>query len=471
LSDSMIVPALTAAPLVWLGVHQLHAYNLLLLSGFALSGAGMFLLVRSLTRHVGAALLAGFVFAFLPYRFMHYAHLELQMAQWMPLSLWAFHRTAEHGRLRDGLLTGLFVALQTLSSWYYGIFFVTFLAVAGSAVLIGGGRRRMIRALRPLAVGAVLAAILVAPFARPYFEVRRLVGERPISEIQFYSATPQNYLAAHSRNALFGPLTTRWGGQERELFQGVVVPVVALVGLWPPLSAARIGYGAGLAIAFDLSLGFNGLLYPWLHAYVAPFRGLRVPARMAIVVGLSLAILVGYGVARICAQLRGDRTSALALAILFALFWAEYRTTLTLEPIWTRPPEVYDALNTQPTTVLAELPMIAPDIALEPAYMYFSTFRWHRLVNGYSGFSPPEYLQLVGLMGRLPDEPAIAELRRRGVEFVIVHGAFYRPGIYQSLIARLGRSPDLVQVATFQWEKAETRAYRVVDRPISVEKP
>ena len=84
-SDAMLIPSLTVAPLVWLGMPSLLACNVLLLSGFALSGAGMFLLVWSLTRHVPAALLAGFVFAFLPYRYMHYAHLELQMAQWMPL--------------------------------------------------------------------------------------------------------------------------------------------------------------------------------------------------------------------------------------------------------------------------------------------------------------------------------------------------------------------------------------------------
>ena len=116
---------------------------MLLLSGFALSGVAMFVLVRSLTRHVGAALFAGFVFAFLPYRFMHYAHLELQMSQWMPLCLWAFHRTMANGRLRDGLLTGLFLALQTLSSLYYGIFFASFLVPVGAAALIGAARRQM----------------------------------------------------------------------------------------------------------------------------------------------------------------------------------------------------------------------------------------------------------------------------------------------------------------------------------------
>ena len=104
-SDAMLAPALTVAPLVWLGVPQLFTYNLLFLSGFVFSGIGMFILVRSLTGNIGAALVAGFVFAFLPFRFIHYAHLELQMAQWMPLCLWALHRTIEQrappGRVAD----------------------------------------------------------------------------------------------------------------------------------------------------------------------------------------------------------------------------------------------------------------------------------------------------------------------------------------------------------------------------------
>jgi hypothetical protein len=240
-SDAMLVPSLMVAPLVWMGVHPLLAYNLLLLSGFALSGAAMFLLVRSLTQHVGAALVAGFVFAFLPYRFMHYAHLELQMAQWMPLCLWALHRTVRDGRLRDGLLTGLFLALQTLSSFYYGIFFATYLIPVAIAVLAAAPRARFRPAVQALAAGAVLAAIVVVPFTLPYFAARRSVGERPISEVEMYSATPQDYLVAHQRNTLFGPFSNRTGLQERTLFEGIVVPLLALAALWPPISKVRMG--------------------------------------------------------------------------------------------------------------------------------------------------------------------------------------------------------------------------------------
>jgi hypothetical protein len=402
---------------------------------------------------------------------MHYAHLELQMAQWMPLCLWAINRTIQYGRQRDGLMAGLFLALQTLSSWYYGIFLATYLVPVYGALLIAAGRERFRRALRPLVLGAILSAIIVAPFAGPYLDARRAVGERPDSEIAFYSATPLNYLAAHPRNALFGPLTAHWGAQERELFQGIAVPLTALVGLWPPLSAARIAYAIGLAFAFDVSLGFNGLFHPWLHAYALPYRGLRVPARMAIIVGLSLAIFAGYGVARICGRFN-RRTATGVVAIVLALFFVEYRSTLPLSPIWRELPPVYDALRDHPDGVLVELPITAPDIAIEPIYMYFSTFHWHKLVNGYSGFSPRSYNILLKAMAAFPNEESLAELRRRDVEFVIVHGALFKePEKYDELVARLDRSADLVHIGTFPWLRREprarrTRLYRLLPRAV-----
>ena len=45
---------------------------------------------------------------------------------------------------------------------------------------------------------------------------------------------------------------------------------------------------------------------------------------------------------------------------------------------------------------------------------------------------------------------------------VIVHGAFYRPGDYQTLVARLASRPELVLEGVTRWEARETRLYRVV---------
>jgi Bacterial membrane protein YfhO len=463
-SDAMIVPGLLAAPLAWVGLHPLTIYHLVFLSGFVLSGAAMFLLVRSLTDHPFAAFVAGFVFAFLPYRFMHYTHLELQMTMWMPLCLWALHRAVREERLKYGLLTGLFLALQTLSSWYYGIFLATYLVPVGTVLLLGEAKsRRLAPAVRVLIAGGLLAAVIVAPLTRPYFEARRAVGERSVDEIEFYSATPINYFAAHPRNVTFGSLTAQWGGQERELFQGFAVLLLAIVGVWPPLSAARMAYAAGFLLALELSFGFNGLLYPWVHAYLLPYRGLRVPARMAILVGFSLAILAGYGVARVCRLVQGRRWANLAITVaIVSVLYVEYRSRLAIEDVWPAPPPIYDLLPDKPNTVVVNLPMIRPDIAYEPTYMYFSTFRWYTLANGYSGFSPPSYSELVDHMATFPDAKSLAELRRRGVRYVVVHGAFLKPQEYESLLPKLDACPDLVNVGKVRWYHRDTRLYRLL---------
>jgi len=462
-SDAVIVPGLMAAPLLWLGVHQIAVYNIIFLSGFALSGAAMFLLVRSLTRQNGAAFIAGFVFAFLPYRFMHYAHLELQMAFWMPLCLWALHRTVRWGRLRDGLLTGLFFALQCLSCWYYGIFLFTFVALIGIVLMIGEGYEQRMKPVRALVAGGVLAVLIVGPMSVPYFSARRSVGERPVDEIVFYSATPANYVAAHPRNALYGRLTAKWGGQERELFMGFVVPLIALIGLWPPMSAGRIAYAIALVVAFDLSLGFNGQLYPWFHAYVIPYRGLRVPARMAMLVGFTLAVLAGYGVARLVRLTRNTPlASRLLVGAMAVLVFVEYRARLDLRTIPRTAPPIYDALSEGRRNVLLELPLIRPDISIEPMFMYFSTFHWYNLVNGYSGFKPPSYDELLTVIEGFPDSASIGELRRRGVNHVIVHEAYFPRGEYDTLVARLDRCPDFERLTALRWRDRESRLYRLL---------
>jgi hypothetical protein len=282
-SDAMLVPSLTSRRSCGWAFTSCWPTTCCC-SRDSLCRAAMFLLVRSLTQHRGGA--RGGLRLCVPAVSTHYAHLELQMAQWMPLCLWAFHRTVAEGRMRDGLLTGLFLALQTLSSFYYGIFFATYLIPVGIALVIGARRARFWPVVRALASGAVLAAVLVMPFTRPYFAARQSVGERPLTEGQFYSAKPQDYFVAHQRNTLFGPFSRARGSQERELLEGFIAPTLALAALWPPISAARMGYGAGLALAFELSLGTNGIVYPWLREHALPFRGLRVPAR-GVVVGVA----------------------------------------------------------------------------------------------------------------------------------------------------------------------------------------
>ena len=317
-SETLIVPGVIVAPLHWLGVGSILVYNLVFLSGFALSGVGAALLVRRLTGSIGAAILAGIVFAFPPYRIDHYAHLQLQQTQFIPLAMWAFHVLLDTGRLRHGVLLGVFVAGQMLSCMYYGLFLVPYMAVACGAMLIAD--RRMPRErLVALAAGAAVLFVAMIPVGRAYMAARNVVGERGRAEAAENSATWRSYLAPPEVNTLYGKVFARFMQPERRLFPGFVAIGLAMVALWPPLNATRLAYGLGLVLAFDVSLGFNGLIYPVLYDYFLPFKALRIPARMGLMVGFSLAVLAGYGATRIAASLRSDSMRMAVFGVLGVL--------------------------------------------------------------------------------------------------------------------------------------------------------
>jgi hypothetical protein len=459
-SDSLIVPALMAAPLFWMGVHPVVVYNLLLLASFVLSGVAMFLLVRALTGRVDAGIISGILFALYPYRFEHYSHLELLMTMWMPLALWGLHRTLASGRLGDGLWTGLAFALQTLSSLYYGCFLAVYMAILGAVLWIGHGYPR--RPLRALAAGAVLAAVLIAPVASQYIASRPMMGNRDRGTIEFYSAVGPDYLQPTHRSRLYRDWADEGARPERELFPRLAPVILSGIALWPPLSVARIGYTLAFLVAMDGSFGFNGPTFTSLHAVLAPFKGLRVPARFSLLAGMTLTILAGYGAARLLG--RWPRQQLVLAGALVALTIAEALPILPLQRVWDRPPAIYASIaGDDPPAVLAEFPMPA-DIYrsdFDARYLYFSTFHWQNLVNGNSGFFPPSYFELLANAHDFPNDAALSYLRSRGVQFVTIHGRFTNPDRYSETIAWLDARADIELVAAAQWEGSESRLYRI----------
>jgi hypothetical protein len=457
-SDSLVVPALMAGPLLWAGVHPVVAYNFLLLSGFVLSGITTFLLVRALTGRVDAAMVAGAIFAIYPYRYEHYSHLELQMTMWMPLALWGLHRTMASGKVRDGLFTGSAFALQMLSSLYYGVFLTAFMTVLAAALWLGRGRPRP--PLFALAAGAFVAGVFVAPVASEYVANKTIVGERDTGAVQFYSAEGRDYRTSHDRSWTY--YEWRAGGKpERQLFPRFTPLILSAAALYPPLSVARIGYAMALLLAVDGSLGLNGRVFPALREHVAPFRGLRVPARFSILAGLALAILSGYGAARLLRRARKGRTG-LAGAMIAAVI-LEGLPRMPLEPVWREPPPVYSAIAGESPVVLAEFPVPSDDVVspFDPRYMYFSTWHWNKLVNGNSGFFPQSYLEFVKREHDFPSDAAIEYLKVRGVEYLTVHGSFMQSQErYLATVATLDQRADLELVATARWAGSESRLYR-----------
>jgi hypothetical protein len=465
-SETLLVPGAIAAPLHWLGVGPILIYNLVFLSGFAISGLGVALLVRRLTGHAGAAILAGIVFAFPPYRIDHYAHLQLQQTQFIPLAMLAFHRLLDTNRLRDGVWLGVCVACQMLSCIYYGLFLIPYVTVVCGAMLIA--RRDLPRQrLAALAIAAAIVVVAMIPLGRAYLAARSVVGERGRAEVANGSATWRNYLAPPEVNAVYGKVFERFMDPERRLFPGFVAIALAIIGLWPPLSPTRIAYGLGLLLAVDVSLGLNGVIYRGLYDYFLPFKALRIPARMGLMVSFSLAVLGGYGAARLARRVRSPAMSRAVLFAIGVLMLVEYASKPL--PFWLaprNPPEIYADLvrdrGEAPTSVLFEFPTLSTS---DPAYLYYSTFHWQTLINGYSGFFPPSYIRLSHAVRNFPDDPSIDAIRSHGVRYVVIHGEYLKGDRYETLIPQLDRRSDLTLVSRRPWQipgrHAEISVYRV----------
>jgi hypothetical protein len=464
-SDAMLATALLAAPLLWLGVHQVVVYNVVFLLSFALSGAAMYALVRELTGDRMAALVAGVAFAFYPFRFEHYSHLELQVTWWMPLALLMLHRTVKSGRARDGALTGLMVALQTLSSLYCGLFLVVVTAVVGACLV--SRRPEAKRLIRPGLAAAVILVVMVMPVAVPYLQNRGQLGERPDWEARLYSATPRSYLVAHTRSRLYSDVLDGPRAPEASLFPGIGVVALALVGAWPRLTGSRAAYVVAALVAFDGSLGWNGVVFPTLRDYLLPFRGLRVPARFSVLVGLSLSVLAGYGVHRLrqSPKLKGRLASVVPVACA-AVLLVENVPNLALTDVPVRPPLIYDYFTGAPTSVLVDLPF--PE-SLERATadsrrLYYSTFHWQKLITGSSGYFPESFRQAVRTLKGVPTARAVTFLQERGVEFIALDRADCADWEYWQSVEYLDQEPRVQLVRRISGSRHDGSLYRVLPR-------
>lgn len=461
-SDATLLPGLLAAPFLWAGVPLAVLHGLLYLASFALAGVSMFWLTRTVTGRLGPALVAGVLFAFYPYRFATYSHLEMQGVFLMPLALLFLLRALETGTTRDGIWLGASLALQTLWSLYLG----AYLAIGLAIVLFGrwlGGHFRWRDRIRAFAFGAVVATVVLLPYSWPYWSARDAVGDRPRDETHGFSAEPIDFVSSNEASRLYGVILHRPIVAERQLFPGATIPALAVIALIPPVAPIAAVAGTGALVAVDAALGLNGAVFTWLYDVVPPFRAFRVPARFGMVMGLFTTLLAGLGLARLLNRWPRAPAPQIITTAALALALVELRPTLQLTPTPTSAPAVYASLPAGPAVVV-DVPLPAEDgeYWIDPTYLYYSTFHWKQLINGYSGFTPAWYARLMVASREFPTDDSLAIFRQRGAHYLVLHEEFYPSEKYREIAGALDRRRDLQLIATQPSAAGECRLYRVL---------
>ncbi|MFN7984653.1 MAG: hypothetical protein U0Q11_22640, partial [Vicinamibacterales bacterium] len=376
-SESLLLPGLMFAPLQWAGVHPVVVYNLALAAGIIFSGVGIALLLLELTGDATAAVVGAIAFAFLPFRVEHFSHMQLQQTQWIPVALWALHRTVRRRGVSDAALLGVAAACQLFSCIYFGLMLLPFL-VAVAVVLIGAHLRFTktlhsftLAVSRPFAAGvltcalvsAVVSGVLVAPLGMAYTTASHIVGQRVDDEALAGSAVPSDYLAAPQESLWYSKATSAYGAVERRLFPGVALVLFAGIAAWRRRSASTFAYLVALAVAVDMSFGLHGVTFSLLWNKVSVFRGLRVPARMGLFAGLALCVLAAMGAATLRANAHAWTrriVPVVAAAAILIEGWTHFNPGIampaTIPPAYTA---ILHDLAGAPTTAIADLPIAA----------------------------------------------------------------------------------------------------------------
>ncbi|RJP32460.1 MAG: hypothetical protein C4536_06210 [Actinobacteria bacterium] len=479
-SEHMFTIGLMAAPVYYISGNPILAYNTMVFLGLVLSSFGCYLLIKKLTGSRWGALVGGVYFGLCPYKISQLNHLHIVFSAFLPFMLLYLYGYLEEGGIKNLVLFGVFFLLQSLASWHYlvyGSILILLLWVWKAA--FSRTREEWMRIAGAVAM-TLIAAALMLPFALPYLRVHARLPDfvRTLEESARNSAALADYLNVLPQSVLyragFSPLRVAFMGSETILFPGLVILLLAACGVFlrgrgedecaSPLLArhAREPYLFLIVtvVGVLLSLGpkIGGISNP---LYTVPyhlglFKLIRWPPRFFVLVSLGLAVLSGFGVAKISQGLQALKRPRISFRLVCAILLlaivveaATFNFEVTPVPVYDEVPEVYTWLKDQDAVAAIEIPASFPAPNPQGLFVYLSTYHWKRIANGYSGYNPPVLKELYEIMPSFPSGDSVDLLREYGIDFVIWHRELLPPQQVAEYDARLMSQPGLSLVRDF----------------------
>lgn len=464
-TDTTPAMMLLAIPASWVG-GDVWGYNFAMLASFVLTGLGMFWWVRSLTRNAWAGLIAGMLFAFMPYRMAHYlaGHLNLAGTQWFPLYFWGLYELLHRQQwsLKSVLLTALSLGLISATAPYYlyMTLFISVVFVAGYLLWLARPRVKERVLWQNLAAFSLIGLPLALLPMLPYIALGLQGGlaDRSIDLISRYSASPTDFLLPSTDHFLWG----RWIGEhfdrsfwvEATLYVGFFTLILALLA-WlkrrqtghlelVKLSLLIVSVGVILAMGTDLHWLSQRVVIrvPWflqqlLQRETAPiplpgfflvkflpfFGKMRVMMRFGVFVHLFASLLAGLGAAWLLQRTNVARRSALALILLLLIFIDFYPGPYPqFSHVDARPVDYW--LADQPARgAVAQFPFYQD---ADQDQVYNTLVHGKPYIGGFFNATlPPQYLRIRPVLERFPDSASVTLLRELGVGYVIVDSGQY----------------------------------------------
>jgi hypothetical protein len=464
-SETQPLSALLATPL-WLGLASpALGYNAVVILFVTLNGWFTYWLLKSWGGSPRPALLTGLLMQSLPFIAQEMGVLQLIAIfgfLWSLLFISRFLRQSGQGQTHWQTIIGLVwgTPVTFFTCGYYGLISVLFLPLA----FLAQARQKHVKfkVLGQLLVTAFLIIVLSAPILLAQRQRLEHYGfTRSAKTVENNSAKLNYYTNFLDHNFFYGQILVLESGQGQRLFSGLVPIFLAVLGLFGCIILAQrrsltaenksqpgfapdklnvvslqkrisLYLAVVIVLALLLSLGLRLQLgdlqpYQWIRDTIPGFHQLRSPFRFAVLVQVHLVLLAGLGLLNLehwfpgYGRLFSIALTGMALLEVMAL-------PLPLQPI----PTLQTGASWQAWLNRQERPpqiIMLPFAKSNKVAHFEQTTRWMLesryfqgdMLNGYSGFFPPDHARLRGHMLQFPTSDGLDLLRDMQVDYVIVH--------------------------------------------------
>lgn len=419
------------------------ALNMLVLTGHIVTAQATYLFARKLTGNTGAAIIAGFAFAFFPFFVIKSRGHDYFIHGWVfVLVLWRMWELAENRTRRNGLLAGGAIVVCVAWNPYFLLIGGVLAATLVVAELIRSWRDRELRssivalAWAAVPVGAYMFVVAVTTAVADVPGTR----EHPIEALTIYAARAHEYVVPHLDHTFFGGLTEEWlnarlhgsNYAEATLYLGLSVLLLAVAGVFAAFRGKIKVPRTRTSVVVLIAVGLVAFVSSAPPTVTLPLIGLdvhtpsyfiykivpawRVYSRFVIVVMLAATLLAAYGIAWL--SNRRSRFASVAVlvaigALVMADLWQEDGstsvTTVGYDPI-------YETLKEQPYGIVAEYPM-EPYGYGDYSAEFYQDRHGMPILNGFGENTPEEWRAMT--LARLDDPAVASRLAALGVKYVV----------------------------------------------------
>lgn len=460
-SDAFITDGLMAAPFLRLFSEPIAAFNINILLGQWLFLFFTFLLLSEISGNYFLSVLLAAAFGFSNFRFQYLGHLQTFTLYWIPLGFWSLLKYfAYPEKYPAKKITGkvylifFFFAFlaQTLNSFLPGFFLIFIFGILLSVKREAW--KKLKNDWRIFLICFFLVCLILLPVIGIYQSVSREFNYvRPISDAIHFSLSPEEIFTRFFNWPLgllfLVSVFFFFKTEQTERKKDLPFILILFSGLIMALGPFLHWFKKTLLIP---------LPYIFFYYFIPGFKGFRTPSRWIFLFGLGMVVFIA-------SVLKDRPKNNLKKEKLFFCFF--YFLVIFLGMISFKPPEkyfsipkkenyppVYSRLKNLPEAVILELPIYYwGDFQFgkrEPLRMIYSLEHGKKTVNGYSGFSPPEWESLVIKLRRdFLSKDNLANIKAIGVNYLVIHEEEFKdlwPEDYENKIAFLNKSKELKEI-------------------------